>query len=200
MNHAGIASGCITCHAVGASGIAFAGVTPRPQGAGHFRPRPIARPATARRLPLAATSPAASRPTTSRPPRRARCATPTPTSAKPGVMNHSGITTGCTTCHAAGASGIGVHRGDARSRRAAGHIPTTADCASCHKSTTRVRSGHGDEPRRDHQRLRHLPRLRTELHRGDGGEQAGQSHPDHCGLRELPRGRRTSPPSDRTRR
>ena len=60
-----------------------------------------------------------------------------------------------------------VHRGDAEG---AGHMATSrprADCATCHKSTTAVRSGHGDEPRRHQQRLRDLPRHGQELHRGD---------------------------------
>ncbi len=34
MNHTGISSGCTTCHAAGATGTAFFGVTPLPQGCG----------------------------------------------------------------------------------------------------------------------------------------------------------------------
>ena len=36
MNHSGITSGCTTCHAASPTGIAFTGVTPKPQGTGHI--------------------------------------------------------------------------------------------------------------------------------------------------------------------
>ncbi len=42
MKHTGISTGCTTCHAVGASGTAFFGVTPLPQGSVTSRPMPTA--------------------------------------------------------------------------------------------------------------------------------------------------------------
>ena len=80
MNHSGITSGCTTCHAAGASGTAFTGVTPKPQGSGH--------------IPTTADC--------------ASCHKST-TAFGPGTpMNHAGITSGCATCHASGLSFTGV--------------------------------------------------------------------------------------------
>ena len=109
------------------------------------------------------------------------------TTYKPGVMNHTGITSGCTTCHAASTTGT-VFTGVTPKPQGAGHIPTTADCVTCHTSTTAF-GRDGDEPRRDQQRMRDLPRHGQELHRGDQPQdQAGESHSDHGGVRELSRG------------
>ena len=58
-----------------------------------------------------------------------------PASYKPGVMNHTGIASGCTTCHAAGPTGTPFY-GVTPKPQGSGHIPTTADCATCHTSTT----------------------------------------------------------------
>src|SRR4029079_1932886 len=58
-----------------------------------------------------------------------------PNNLVPGVMNHSGITNGCTTCHAASTTGT-AFTGVIPKPQGTGHIPTTADCASCHKSTS----------------------------------------------------------------
>ena len=40
MKHTGISTGCTTCHAAGATGTAFFGVTPLPQGSVTSRPMP----------------------------------------------------------------------------------------------------------------------------------------------------------------
>ncbi len=50
-------------------------------------------------------------------------------------MNHTGISSGCTTCHAASVTGTPFY-GVTPKPQGTGHIPTTADCATCHKSTT----------------------------------------------------------------
>jgi len=57
------------------------------------------------------------------------------TSFKSAVMNHTGIASGCTTCHAASATGV-AFTGITPLSQGAGHIPTGADCVTCHKSTT----------------------------------------------------------------
>ena len=43
-------------------------------------------------------------------------------------MNHTGIVTGCVTCHSGGYAGVVT--------KPANHFPTTAACETCHKSTT----------------------------------------------------------------
>ena len=80
MNHTGIASGCTTCHAASATGIAFTGVTPKPQGTGH--------------IPVTGDC--------------ATCHKST-TAFGPGTpMKHTGIASGCATCHDTGKSYTGV--------------------------------------------------------------------------------------------
>ncbi len=79
MNHAGISTGCATCHATGKSFFGITVVTP---------------PAT--HIPTTAACEAV--------PRRHASS---PTSAG-GTMNHAGISTGCATCHATGKSFYGV--------------------------------------------------------------------------------------------
>ena len=43
-------------------------------------------------------------------------------------MNHTGIVTGCATCHSGGYAGV--------VSKPPTHFPTTASCETCHKSTT----------------------------------------------------------------
>ena len=80
MNHAGISSGCTTCHAVGKRGTPFFGVTPLPQGSGHI-------PTSADCVTCHAST----------------------TEFGPGTaMQHTGITSGCATCHDTAKSFTGV--------------------------------------------------------------------------------------------
>ena len=61
-----------------------------------------------------------------------RFPTTTPATFGPGTpMNHTGITTGCTTCHGAGQSWAG-----GVVTKPANHFPTTSPCELCHKSFT----------------------------------------------------------------
>ena len=69
----------------------------------------------------------------------ALCHTSLP-SYKPGIMNHTGIGSGCTTCHAASTGGI-AFVGVTPVPQGSGHIPTAADCATCHSSTVRFGPG-----------------------------------------------------------
>ncbi|MGH3055727.1 MAG: cytochrome c3 family protein, partial [Gaiellaceae bacterium] len=57
------------------------------------------------------------------------------TGAKSGVMSHTGITTNCVSCHMASAAGK-AFLGVTPMAMGTGHVPTTAACESCHKSTT----------------------------------------------------------------
>ena len=134
MNHAGITGGCTTCHAGGAVGKAFAGVTPKPQGAQHM--------ATTAECSTCHTSTAsfASGVTGGKPANHIStnqtcsvCHGNT-TTFKGGVMSHVGISSGCASCHAAGPSGI-AFTGVTPMPQGAGHIPASADCGTCHKST-----------------------------------------------------------------
>ena len=184
--YTGISSGCTTCHAAGATGTAFFGVTPLPQGSGHiptnadcvschastskFRSRHANEPHAGggnavRDLPRTgksftgvaivtrptAAQDAAHPPTgdcgtchssttsfttgvTGKPANHiptiqacTLCHTSLPGSYKPGVMNHSGISSGCTTCHAAGGTGQAFF-GVTPLPQGSGHIPTNADC------------------------------------------------------------------------
>jgi len=103
MNHQGITAGCATCHA---TGLSFANVTP-------VSPPPTHIPTT-QSCEL--------------------CHSPTKfTNFAGGAMNHTGISSGCTNCHASGKSFFGV----AIVTPPATHIPIgAAACEGCHSATT----------------------------------------------------------------
>ncbi len=132
MNHAGMSSGCVTCHETGKS---FFGVTivTRPTPAKDPKHPPSGDCVTCHTTSTFATalaSPAGHIPTS-------QACTLCHTSLrgyKPGVMNHTGISNGCTTCHAAAASGI-AFLGVTPGAQGTGHVPTNADCASCHTTS-----------------------------------------------------------------
>ena len=195
MNHTGIGSGCTTCHAASAGGIAFVGVTPVPQGPGHIptaadcttchastvrfgpgtamnhagigvgcatchesgksfvgvkivtRPTPAQDPNhpttgdcgtchTTTSFAGAAGKPANHIPTT----QACTLCHANPLNYKPGVMNHTGTVIGCTTCHAVGSAGTAFF-GVTPLPQGSGHIPTNADCVTCHASTTKFGPG-----------------------------------------------------------
>ena len=188
MNHAGIASGCTSCHAVGAAGKVFAGVTPRPQGAGHQATSADCSTCHSSTVSfgigLIGGKPANHIPTSQA---CTMCHANGNLGPNSGVMNHSGITSGCTTCHAASPTGI-AFTGVTPKAQGNGHIPTSADCATCHKSTTAFGPG--------------TPMSHTGISSGcatchdtgksftgviDRQDQAGQPHSDDGDLRELPR-------------
>ena len=103
MNHAGITSGCWTCHA---SGLSFANVVP--------------------------VSPPPTHVTTSQP--CELCHSPAKfNNFSGGTMNHSGIPSGCASCHASGKSFFGV----TIITPPATHIPFGGSaCESCHAAST----------------------------------------------------------------
>ena len=135
MNHTGITTGCKTCHATGPTGMAFAGVTPKPQGSGHEVT--TADCSTCHTSTTSFSSGVTSKPANHIPTTAActLCHAGGNTGPGSGVMNHTGITAGCTTCHAASTTGT-AFTGVTPKPQGTGHIPTTADCAVCHTSTT----------------------------------------------------------------
>jgi len=102
-----IASIARTCHAASATGTAFTGVTPKPQGSGH--------------IPTTADC--------------ATCHKST-TSFAGTAMNHSGISSGCATCHETGKSFVGVTMVTRPTPAQDPNHPTTGECSTCHSSTT----------------------------------------------------------------
>ena len=208
MNHTGIVSGCTTCHAASATGIAFTGVTPKPQGTGHIpvtgdcatchKSTTAFGPGTPMNHTGIASGCATCHDTgksytgvtiktkpTNHVPTTASCeschAVGNFASFAGTTMNHAGIASGCTTCHAASATGI-AFTGVTPKPQGTGHIPVTGDCATCHKSTTAFGPGTPMNHTVDHGRLRELPRDGEELHRGD--------HRDAADLAQIPITRR----------
>jgi hypothetical protein len=102
MNHAGITSGCATCHAAGSS---FANIVPKAPPPTHV---PTNKPCETCHAAANFTSFAGT------------------------AMNHSGITSGCATCHAVGKSFFGV----TMKTPPANHLPFGgAACEACHAPT-----------------------------------------------------------------
>ncbi len=168
MNHSGITSGCTTCHAVGATGTAFFGVTPVPQGSGHIPSSSDCvtchastskfGPGTGMQHTGISSGCATCHDTgkaftgvtnlktkpTNHVPTTATCETCHAagnfTSFAGTQMQHTGISSGCTTCHAASATGTPFF-GVTPLPQGSGHIPTTADCVTCHASTSKFGPG-----------------------------------------------------------
>ena len=133
MNHAPVAATtCATCHEIGKSFFGVVMVT-RPTAAkdpNHPARGDCGTCHTTTSFAVATAKPANHIPTTQ------GCALchANLTTYKPGVMNHAGIAGGCTVCHAAAPAGI-AFLGVTPVPQGNGHIPTAADCATCHKST-----------------------------------------------------------------
>ena len=99
MNHTGITTGCSTCHS---TGVSFTGVVPVSPPATHV---PTSQPCELCHSPAKFNN------------------------FSGGAMNHSGISSGCTNCHASGKSFYGVTIVTPPGT----HIPIgTAACESCH--------------------------------------------------------------------
>ncbi len=94
-------------------------------------------------------------------------------------MNHTGITSGCTTCH----NGTAFY-GVTPVSKASNHISTSGDCVTCHSSFTSFTGG-----KMSHSgisvRLRHLP-WRAKLPGRHPGREGQQPHPVHAGLLDVP--------------
>ncbi len=139
MNHAPVAgTSCATCHEAGKS---YFGVTivvrPSPtQDANHPRTGDCGTCHTTTSFAVASALPTNHIPTTQA---CALCHASLPT-YKPGVMNHSGISNGCTTCHAAAVGGL-AFLGVTPVSQGSGHLPTGSDCATCHASTSKFGPG-----------------------------------------------------------
>jgi len=128
MSHTGIFSGCSTCHGFQNVGIAFAGVTPMPQtvsathSAAGTTPCESCHSSTSSfAVATGGTKPANHLPTT------AVCTLCHGTPYYPGKMNHTGIVSGCTTCH----NGQ-VFAGVSPVSKPVNHLPTSATCETCH--------------------------------------------------------------------
>ena len=136
MVHTGITSGCATCHETGKS---FSGVTivTRPTPAMDPAHPPTGDCSSCHTSTTSFTTGVTGKPANHIPTTAActLCHLSLPGTYKPGTMNHTGIATGCTTCHAASVTGTPFY-GVTPKPQGTGHIPTTADCATCHKSTT----------------------------------------------------------------
>ena len=113
MNHAGITNNCAQCHA---AGLTFASITPKEPPATH--------------LPISGLA-------------CENCHSPTVfTAFGPGtVMNHTGITGNCASCHETGKTWYGVTMVDRPTKAQDANHPTTGDCSNCHASTTSFTSG-----------------------------------------------------------
>jgi hypothetical protein len=110
MNHAGITSGCTTCH----GGQSFQGSVPNP---------PVTK-AVNHVTTSAACEVCHSVTNTS----AGGFAVPNP------AMSHTGITTGCATCHTG--ANVGTSVTTISLGKPASHIATTAACETCHTNTT----------------------------------------------------------------
>ncbi len=197
MNHAPVAgTPCATCHETGKS---FTGVTivTRPTAAQDPNHPPTGDCGTCHSSTTSFATGVTGKPANHIPTTQActLCHTSLPASYKPGVMNHAGISSGCTTCHAVGASGTAFY-GVTPLPQGSGHIPTNADCVTCHASTAKFGPGTAMSTPASRTRLCDLSRHRQDVHRRDQSQdQAGEPRADDGGLRDLPRGRATSPAS-----
>ena len=118
MNHAGISSGCATCHATGKSFYGVTIVTP---------------PAT--HIPVGAAA-------------CESCHAPAQfTNFGSTPMNHAPVAgTACATCHETGKTWYGVTIVTRPTTAQDPNHPTTGDCASCHSSTTSFMAGITTKP------------------------------------------------------
>ncbi len=129
MSHTGIFSGCATCHGFNNVGIAFSGVTPKPQtispthtAAGNTPCESCHSSTTSFAIATGGTKPANHLPTT------ATCSLcHNGANYYPGIMNHTGIASGCATCH----NGQ-VFAGVTPVSKPVNHLPTAAACETCH--------------------------------------------------------------------
>ena len=149
MNHQGIAANCEQCHA---AGLTFANITPKEPPATHL---PIGS------LPCA------------------NCHSPTVfTAFGPGtVMNHTGITSNCASCHETGKTWYGVSIVVRPTKTQDPNHPATGDCSTCHASTTSftVDTSGGKPPN-------HIPTTQScTLCHGDPGDYSIYKM-DHAGI------------------
>jgi hypothetical protein len=107
MNHAGITNNCTQCHG---PGLSFANIVPKEPPATHIPTT------TACETCHAATNFTAFGPGT--------------------VMNHTGITSNCASCHETGKTWYGVTMVDRPTAAQDASHPKTGDCSQCHSSTT----------------------------------------------------------------
>lgn len=134
MNHAGITGGCAACH----NGTAFLGVTPRSQASANPAHMTTTAPCetchTSTSTFLVAnltTAPAGHIPTNQ------ACITCHSGGYGPnaGVMNHTGILSGCATCHNGQIFSLGNTQPVSKPTTPLAHIPTSAACELCHAPT-----------------------------------------------------------------
>jgi len=140
MKHTGIVSGCASCHGyMGAPKTFAVGVTPPAQTttpthtAAGSRPCESCHSSTVSfTVAIGGTKPANHLPTT------AACNFCHGTPYYPGIMNHTGIANGCTTCHN-GQVFVGV----TPKAKPVNHLPTSGACENCHKPINFSQGGNG---------------------------------------------------------
>lgn len=131
MKHTGIASGCAACHGfVGAPKTFAVGMTPVNQtssathtAAGTTPCESCHSSTVSFSVATGGAKPANHLPTT------AVCTLCHGTPYYPGIMNHTGIASGCTTCH----NGQ-VFAGVTPKSKPVNHLPTSAACENCHNT------------------------------------------------------------------
>ena len=138
MNHAGILSGCSTCHGFINAGKTFFGVTPVFQTviAAHAslgtKPCEDCHKSTASFLTAATALPTNHVPTTQ------TCSTcHTSFGPNSGKMSHIGIGSGCTTCHNGQTFAVGM----TPKSKPTNHVPTSASCETCHTTANTTLGG-----------------------------------------------------------
>lgn len=117
MNHTGLTGGCKTCHGVVGAALTFANVAPMPQPSNHI-------PTTAGALANACEN------------CHRNALTGNFQTFSGTVMDHTGISSGCATCHAPGRSFYGVTMVTAPNASTDGHqYVATLACETCHTNT-----------------------------------------------------------------
>jgi len=117
MSHSGITNNCAQCHA---AGLTFANITPKEPPSNH--------------LPIAGRA-------------CENCHAATVFSSFVGTkMNHTGITTGCASCHETGMTWFGVTMVDRPTAAQDKNHPTTGECSNCHSSTVSFTTGVSTKP------------------------------------------------------
>jgi hypothetical protein len=132
MNHTGIFSGCATCHGFQNVGIAFYGVTPKPQTISATHTSAGMTPCESCHTSTSSFTVATggSKPSNHLPTTAACSLCHNGASYYPGVMNHTGISSGCTTCH----NGQ-VFAGVTPVSKPVNHLATSRPCETCHTTS-----------------------------------------------------------------
>jgi hypothetical protein len=132
MNHAGIFSGCATCHGFVGAPKNFAGTSPVAQTVTTTHTAAGMTPCESCHTSTSSFTVATggSKPSNHLPTTQPCSLCHNGASYYPGVMNHSGISSGCTTCH----NGQ-VFAGVTPVSKPVNHLPTSRPCETCHTTS-----------------------------------------------------------------